>query len=218
VGHYPVSLDISGRKCVIIGGGEVAERKARRLVSCGADLYVVCRSLSPGLEEMKRGGRLTHVRDDYRAEHLDGAFLAIGATDDRAVNERIFRDARKERVLINVVDDPRLCDVILPALCERGGLQIAVSTGGKSPALAKKLREDLEKEYGPEYGILLDIMGALREKILPRGYDASRNRSLFEAVVRSDILHGIRERDWKRVRRDILDLTGEDLEGLERFA
>lgn len=215
--HYPVSLDISGRKCIIIGGGEVAERKARRLISCGADVSVISLSLAPGLEELSRGGKLRHIREEYRTEHLDGAFLAIGATDNRAVNERIFRDASEKRVLINIVDDPGLCDIILPALCERGDLQIAVSTGGKSPALAKKLREDLEREYGPEYGILLEIMGILREKILARGYDIARNKSRFESVVRSDILQEIRRREWDRVRRLIFDLTGEDLEGLERF-
>jgi precorrin-2 dehydrogenase/sirohydrochlorin ferrochelatase len=217
VRYYPVSLDISGRKCVVIGGGEVAERKARRLVSCGADVSVICASLAPGLEEMRRSGMLRHVKDEYRAEHLDGAFLAIGATNDRDVNEKIFRDARDRSVLINIVDDPRLCDIILPALCERGDLQIAVSTGGKSPALARKLREDLEREYGPEYGVLLEIMGVLREKILSRGYDLAQNKSRFESVVRSDILQAIRKKEWDRVRTSILDLTGEDLEGLERY-
>jgi precorrin-2 dehydrogenase/sirohydrochlorin ferrochelatase len=156
--YYPIGLDILDRRCLVVGGGEVGQRKAERLLECGARVTVVGRELTPGLEGLVREGRIGHIAADYAEDHLEGAFLVIGATDDRAVNDRIFRDARRRRVLANIVDAPGRCDFILPALCRQGELVITVATGGRSPALAKKLRQELEERYGPEYETLLKIM------------------------------------------------------------
>ena len=155
-----------------------------------------------------REGRIDHIPGDYDKGLLEGAFLVIGATDDRAINERIFRDARKRGVLANIVDDPEHCDFILPALCRQGDLVITVATGGKSPALAKKLRKELEEHYGPEYETLLKIMGELRGKIIDRGEGSDENRKLFEALVDSDILEPIRKGAWKKVEKIVKDMTG----------
>ena len=218
--YYPIGLDISGRRCLVIGGGEVGERKAQRLLECGARVSVVGRELTPALAGLRQGGRIDHIPGDYDKGLLKGAFLVIGATDDRDVNERIFRDARKRGVLANIVDDPERCDFILPALCRQGDLVITVATGGKSPALAKKLRKELEERYGPEYETLLRIMGELRGKIIDRGEGSDENRKVFETLVDSDILEQIRKGKWKKVEKIVKDMTGVaiDLSAMRREA
>ena len=110
--YYPIGLDILDRRCLVVGGGEVGQRKAERLLECGARVTVVGRELTPGLEGLVREGRIGHIAADYAEDHLEGAFLVIGATDDRAVNDRIFGDARRRRVLANIVDDPGRCELL----------------------------------------------------------------------------------------------------------
>ncbi len=218
--YYPIGLDILDRRCLVVGGGEVGQRKAERLLECGARVTVVGRELTPGLEGLVREGRIGHIAADYAEDHLEGAFLVIGATDDRAVNDRIFRDARRRRVLANIVDDPGRCDFILPALCRQGELVITVATGGRSPALAKKLRKELEERYGPEYETLLKILGELRGRILDRGEGSDENRRIFEALVDSDILERIRKGHWRKVEEAVKRLAGVavDLSAIRREA
>ena len=206
--YYPIGLDISGRRCLVIGGGEVGERKAQRLLECGAAVTVVGKKLTRALDGLRRKGRIGHIRAEYEKGPLEGAFLVIGATDDRAVNDRIFRDARAQRVLANIVDDPERCDFILPALCRQGELVITVGTEGRSPALAKKLRRELEERYGPEYQILLKIVGEVRKTIIDRGRGADENRKVFEALVDSDILEAIRRGHWKKAGATVKKIAG----------
>lgn len=206
--YYPIGLDISGKRCLVIGGGEVAQRKVERLLEFGARVTVVGRVMTPTLAGLREKGTIDHIPGDYEQKHLNDAFLVIGATDDRGVNDRIFRDARQKRVLANIVDDPDRCDFVLPALCRQGELVITVATGGKSPALAKKLRRDLEKRYGPEYEVLLKIMGEMRGRIIDRGYGSDENRKIFEAIVDSDILDHIRKANWKKVEAIVKQEAG----------
>jgi precorrin-2 dehydrogenase/sirohydrochlorin ferrochelatase len=210
--YYPIGLDISGRRCLVIGGGEVGQRKVERLLECGARVTVVGRDLTGTLSGLRREGRIDHIPGDYDEKHLEGVFLVIGATDDSTVNENIFRDARRKGVLANIVDDPERCDFILPALCRQGELVITVATGGRSPALAKKLRRELEERYGPEYEVLLAIMGEIRGKVIDRGGGSGENRKTFEALVDSDILDYIRGGDWKKVEAVVKDMTGVDVD------
>ena len=209
---YPVCLNISNERCVVVGGGEVAERKVISLLECGAKVILVARTLTPALREMRDAERIEHRADDYKEEYLNGAFLVIGATDREDVNGTISRDARKRRIPVNIVDDPARCTFTVPSVFRRGDLQVAVSTGGKSPALARRVREELEKRYGPEYETLLEIMGTLRGKIVGRGTPWEDNRELFESVLDSDILRHIRDGRGDSVRRIVRDLTGEDME------
>jgi precorrin-2 dehydrogenase/sirohydrochlorin ferrochelatase len=210
--YYPVCLDVSGRRCVIIGGGEVAERKARRLMDCGAEVLVVSESLSTALQTMKADGRLSHIKAGYSRDLIDGAFLVIGATDRAEVNEAVSRDARKQGILVNVVDDPGRCNFILPSLYRQGDLLIAITTGGKSPALAKKLRKEMARHFGGEYETFLEIMGQIRGKIISRGYPPEKNRVLFESIIDSDIIDHIREKRWDKVKEVIRNLAGEEIE------
>jgi len=209
---YPVCLDISNERCVVVGGGEVAERKAGDLLECGARVVIVARELTEALRGMADAGRIERIPEDYREDCLDGAFLVIGATDRDEVNGQISRDARSRGILVNIVDDPARCAFIVPSTFRRGDLLVAVSTGGKSPALARRLREEIEERYGPEYGTLLTIMGNLRERIIAQGAPSEENRKLFESVLDSPILRYIREGKGDRVREIIRDLTGEDIE------
>jgi len=210
--YYPVFLDISDKPCAVVGGGEVACRKVQRLLQCGARVTVIADALSPELEALKARGEITHIDDQYAAEHIASALIVIGATDNRHVNEQIFRDARTERILVNIVDEPERCDFILPSIVERGDLAVAVSTGGKSPALAKRLRRELEQIFGTEYEIYLDIMGQIREMVLARGKSSDENRKIFELLIQSDLLDLIRKKDWNAVRNLIREILNEPIE------
>lgn len=210
--YYPVSLDITGKRCVIVGGGAVAQRKAERLLECGAQVVMVSRMLTPLLEKQKKANAIEHIDADYDKQTLRGAFLVIGATDRDDVNAQVSRDARSLRLLVNIVDDPDRCNFILPSLVQQGDLSIAVSTGGKSPALARKIREDLQRLYGPEYKKMLQIMGSVRKKILARGHASEANKAIFEALVHSDMLQAIREKNRIRVKQMIRDASGIDMD------
>lgn len=206
--YYPVSLDISAKRCVIIGGGSVAERKAERLSECSAQVTVVSRTLTPGLYDRKKVNTIEHIDMDYEKKVLRGAFMVIGATDRDDVNAQVSQDALSLGMLVNIVDDPDKCNFILPSLLQQGDLSIAISTGGKSPALARKIREELQQQYGPEYESLLTIMGSLRKKILEQGHASEANKSVFEALVRSDLLQAIRDGNRDLVKKIILDTSG----------
>ena len=210
--HYPICLDISGKRCVVVGGGNVAERKVRRLLACGARVEVVGKTLTSVLTAWKGQGKIVHLEGGYEDSFLAGAALVIGATDSEGVNGRIAADARKRGIPVNIVDNPALCDFILPSVVERGDLLIAVSTGGKSPALAAKLRGELEEAYGPEYAVLVEILGELRERVIAAGGPSAENRERFATVVRSDVLDQIRRKEWGRVKETIHGLTGVEME------
>ena len=167
--YYPLFLDIEGRTCVVIGGGDVAERKAEGLRKAGARVTIVSPKLNASLSRKAKSGALHWVRREYRAGDLQDATMAFAGTNDRGVNRAIAKEAEERRVLLNVADDPELCSFIAPAVVERDGLSIAVSTGGKSPAMARKVREELERLVPPEYGLLLEIAAQVREELREQG-------------------------------------------------
>jgi precorrin-2 dehydrogenase / sirohydrochlorin ferrochelatase len=210
--YYPVNLDITNRRCVIIGGGDVAERKAERLIECGAQVTIVSPLLTPLLEKRKMARQIVHVDKDYEEKTLHGAFMVIGATDRNEINAQISQDALSLGILVNIVDDPDKCNFILPSLVQQGDLSIAISTGGKSPALAKKLREDMQQQYGPEYQVLLRIMGSLRKKVLTQSYAPEDNKALFVDLVHSDILQAIRDGNRDLVNKIIYEHSGIDMD------
>ncbi|NLN60716.1 MAG: bifunctional precorrin-2 dehydrogenase/sirohydrochlorin ferrochelatase [Deltaproteobacteria bacterium] len=210
--YYPVFLDISDRQCAVVGGGEVAFRKVRRLLQCGARVKVISAKLSPEMEALKNRNEIVHINGRYKADHIADAFIVIGATNSRTVNNRIFRDARAGKVLVNIVDEPERCDFILPSVVERGDLAMAISTGGKSPALARHLRQELEEVYGEEYEIYLDILGQTRAIVLARRQPSDENRKIFEALIHSDLLKRIRERDWDAVKELVREIIDEPIE------
>lgn len=205
--YYPVFLNISGKKCVVVGGGEVAARKVGRLLDCGAKVFVVSPKLVPELVTLKAENAIEHVAADYNAQYTEGAALIVGATDDEKTNAAISSDARKHGIPVNIVDDPQKCDFILPSVVERGDLTIAVGTGGKSPALARHLREELEVKYGAEYEILLNILGSLR----PQMKNSAAGKTWFDSLLACGILDSIADADWTKVKRTVKEITGEEV-------
>ena len=186
---YPIVLNLFGRRALVVGGGEVALRKARALADAGAEVRVVAPKLLPAFAE---DGRFECLAARYEKQHLEGALVAVAATDDEAVNRRVAEDARAAGVLVNVVDRPELCDFIVPAQVRRGGLVVAVSTGGAAPSLARRLRERLEKEFGPEYATYLAVLREVREDLKKRNIPADLRRCIFERLAEDDIVAAAR--------------------------
>lgn len=207
--YYPVFLSIRGKICVIVGGGEVALRKAERLLDCGAKVSVISPNLTPELAALKNKGLIVHIASEYSGDLIDKAALIIGATDDEKTNAQISQDSRTKGIPVNIVDDPQKCDFILPSVVQSGDLTIAIGTGGKSPALARHLREELEKQYGKEYEIFLNILGNLRTKMEK---NAGIGKDWFDALMAAGILDFIKARDIKKVKEIVKNITGEEVE------
>jgi precorrin-2 dehydrogenase/sirohydrochlorin ferrochelatase len=197
---------------VIVGGGRVAERKAGRLLASGALVVVVAPELTPHLQQMSADRKIVHVGGRYDGAQLSGSFLVIAATSDADVNRQVAADARAAGAMVNVVDNHEIGDFMLPSLMERGDLSIAVSTGGKSPALARKIRMELEALYGHEYSVLLRILGELREKIVIAGNDSDENRERFDSVLNSEIIDYIRAGRVHEIDDLIQQITGVRME------
>jgi precorrin-2 dehydrogenase/sirohydrochlorin ferrochelatase len=187
---YPIMLDLSGRPALVVGGGAVALRKARDLAAAGAHVHVVSPRFLP---EFAADGRFTLIPEPYDARHVAGARVVVAATDDEAVNARVAADARAAGALVNVADRPALCDFIVPAEVRRGDLVIAISTGGASPMVARRLRERLEREFGPEYETYLAALRDVRQDVLRRGLSAEVQRRLFERLAEDDMLAAARQ-------------------------
>jgi len=181
--YYPVYLSIRARKCLVIGGGKVAERKVKSLLGCRADVWVVSPSLTEGLTELTEANQIHYLPREYSLEDLEGCFLVISATDDEDTNRKVADDCLACNIPVNVVDEPDKCSFIVPSVMRRGDLCIAVSTGGKSPLLARKIRERLEELFGPEYAEYLELMGVLRKKIIREVHDKESRRKIFECLV-----------------------------------
>lgn len=165
--RYPVALELSGRRCVVTGGGGEAERKARALLEAEADVVVIAAEVTGGLRDLVRRGELTHEARNYRRGDLAGVFLVIAADADRAVRAAVFAEAEAERVLCNAVDDVEHCHFAVPSIVRRGELLVGISTGGRAPALAKRLRRRLAAELGWQWEALVDVLGEARAATLP---------------------------------------------------
>ncbi|MDI6817510.1 MAG: bifunctional precorrin-2 dehydrogenase/sirohydrochlorin ferrochelatase [Actinomycetota bacterium] len=192
---YPLYVDLEGRKCVVVGGGEVAERKVASLLECGADVEVISPDSTPGLEELAREGRLKITRREYRRGDLSRATLAIVATDDNAVNTEVYREATDNQIPVNVVDVPELCSFIVPSTIRRGDLVISISTSGSCPALAKHIREELEETYRDEYGSFCDILRGFRARVIDKYDDPKERKRALGRLIESDALDLIRAQD-----------------------
>lgn len=189
---YPLSINIEGRHCLVVGGGGVGARKAQGLLASGARVTVVSPRMDPALEALLPHERLHLERRAYRPEDMAGVFLAFSATDNTGLNRRIKRDAADQKTLCNVADQPELCDFILPAVVRRGDLLLAITTSGKSPALAKRLRRQLEAQFGSEYESLTRLLGAIRNRLLAQGHDPAGHRKAFNTLLEDDLLGLVR--------------------------
>ncbi len=175
--YYPVFADLHGRRCLVVGGGVIAQRKVTALMRCGAHVSVISPTVTPQLAAYARAGRIRYLPRAFRPRDLARVWLVIAATDDHAVNRLVAQAARAQRVFVNVVDTPQHCSFIAPAIFRRGPLSIAVSTGGASPTLAKRLRTELGRRIGPSYAQMLSLLISLRpaaHRQLPTSTDRKR--------------------------------------------
>lgn len=208
---YPISLNISRQLCVIIGGGTVAERKVLFLLEAKAQVKVVSPQLTDTLHELAAAQQIDWLPRCFEPGDLADALLVFAATDSAAVNKAVAVEANAAGKLVNVAADaPELCSFHVPAVLRQGDLSIAVSTNGKSPALAARIRKELEAEYGPEYAVLLDLLGRVRERTLAGTADGAARRNLFENLLHADILDWIRAGQWKRLRSHLRTVLGPD--------
>ena len=188
MGFYPVALDLSGKLCLVVGGGVVALRKVRALLFSDAVVRLVSPDLTPELRELQTQSKLKYRSGYYQTTDLDGVFLVICAAGDPATNRQVAADCAARNLPLNVVDQPELCGFLVPAVVRRGDLTIAVSTGGKSPLLARKLRERLERDFSPQYGEYLDLLAEARQRTLNSVRDPAKKRDILEDLVSPEIL------------------------------
>lgn len=165
ISYYPVFLDLNGRRCVVVGGGDVALRKVKPLLDSGALVEVISPRLCSGLKQLENDKKINVIGRKFQPGDLTGAFIAIAATANLQTNAAVAAEGLEKSIMVNVVDDPARCDFILPSYCRRGGIILAVSTSGMSPALARKIMSRLEKEFGPEYGTLATITQKVRARL-----------------------------------------------------
>ncbi len=214
MGYLPIFLEVSGRCCVVIGGGEIAERKARSLLEAGADVTVVSPALTAGLTALAVRGAIRHFARVYEPGDLEGAFLAFEASGDPDAERAAVSEARRCGVLINVADVPQLCSFIAPAVIKRGALQITVSTGGTSPALARNIREELEGRFGAEYESILDLLAAARRWLQAREDDLDTRARILTALVASELPDCLKRRDLAAADATVRRILGASLADL----
>ena len=207
--YYPIHLDIQNRPCLVVGGGSVGTRKVEALLGCGARLTVVSPVASEQLHQLREAGRIELKERFYRSGDLAGMFLVIGATDDDELNRQISKEAESNNMLCNIADRPEVCNFILPSVVRRGDLAITISTSGKSPALAKKLRITLETQFGEEYAKLLLLMGAIRNKLLARAHEPEAHKKLFEQLINGELLELLREEKNEEINSLLHDVLGD---------
>jgi precorrin-2 dehydrogenase / sirohydrochlorin ferrochelatase len=181
---YPIFLKLEGRKVLIVGGGNVAEEKIYAVLRSATDVTVVAPEITDRIRTWVQNGLIKHVAEEYRSGHAKEYFLVIACTDSAAVNHQVYEEAKSAGALCNAVDDPGYCDFYAPAVVHRGEFQIAISTGGHSPALAQQVRKQLQREFGQEYASWIGWLGRMREGI---------RKALPHTPRRTELLHLLAE-------------------------
>lgn len=206
---YPICLNMTGRFCVVIGGGIVAERKVLGLISAGASVTVISAEITHQLSAWAQSGKIKHEPRNYVVGDLADAEVVFVATGDGKVNEAVYQEGRSRRIWVNAADDPTHCDFILPSVLRRGDFMVAFSTGGKSPALARNIREELENHFADNFGSLIDVAAEvradLRERSISPGYE------LWRKALNGDVRRHIEHGDLARAKELLLKELGEKL-------
>ena len=205
--YYPVFLDLAGKPAVVIGGGKIARQKVEGLLNAGAQVTVISPELSAPLSRLAAGGRFRHTRREYRPGDLEGYALAFVATDDRSVNAVVAREGKERGVWVNAVDDPPNCDFIMPGVVERGPLVVAVSTSGTSPAMARKMREELQEFLTEEHVLMLELAAEVRAELRERGIQAPPDiwNAALDAELKRLLAGGRRAEARDRLLRALLE-------------
>ena len=206
--YYPIFLDLRHRRCVVVGGGREATNKVKNLLQAGALVKIIAPTLTQELKELVEAGQIEHVSRDYRPGDLADAFLIVSEKGDLARNEAVWREANDVNAPVNVVDDTGHSSFIAPSIVRRGDLTVAISTSGKAPALAVRLRQRLEKELGPEYARFLELAGQLRAQLTSSVPDFEERKTLWYRLVDSEVLGLLRHGDETTARRRIGEILG----------
>ncbi|WP_337999080.1 bifunctional precorrin-2 dehydrogenase/sirohydrochlorin ferrochelatase [Desulforamulus hydrothermalis] len=200
---YPIFVKLAGRLCLVVGGGQVAERKVGSLLECGARVIVVSPEVTPAIKEWADQGKLELRRRAYHTSDLAGVFLVFAATNRSEINRQVTEDCLARNLAVNVADDPDACNFYVPSVIRRGKLAIAVSTGGASPALAARIRRLLERQFGPEYQEFMEILADVRSQVLQDVTDIEQRRKIFSHLVESDIIELLRNKEYDQVKERI---------------
>ena len=193
--YYPIVLNITDRRVVVIGGGAVAEDKVRNLIESGANVTVISPVVTPALRSLATSTQITLIDRPYKPSDIRGAFFVIAATDDMRTQERIWRDTRKRHVLVNTVDERGRCDFIMPSVLRREHLIVAISTSGKSPAFAAWLQKKLSEWLTPEFGRVVEMLGSVRGEIKRRFASVPERKRVFQKIIDTDIVNWIQKCD-----------------------
>ncbi len=207
-------LNVQNKTAVVVGGGSVALRKTLGLLACGAKVVVIAPQLKPEMHDLVGAGQIQWIEEEFRESILDRVpdpIMVFGTTNNREANAAIYGAASQRRIPCNIADMPDLCTFIVPAVITQGDLMIAVSTGGASPALAKRIREDLQKHFGPEYAQMTKLMGELRREIIRQGKTSDENKRVFGALVNSELLEALRANNKDRVFEILTSILPSDL-------
>jgi precorrin-2 dehydrogenase/sirohydrochlorin ferrochelatase len=182
---FPMFMKLEGRPCLVVGAGTIGAPKISSLIAAGAVTRVIALSATAEVGEWARAGSLTWEARAFESADLDGVFMVIAATNSRELNAAIFNEARQRNILCNVVDDPEYCDFYYPAVVRRGDLQLAISTNGQSPALAQRIRRELEIQFGPEYADWLEQLGKIRQQLFASKMNPEERRYLLHELASS---------------------------------
>lgn len=205
---FPVFLNLQNKRVVIIGGGEVAERKLESLIGAGATITVISPEVTPRLALLAAQHEIEIHRRAYQPGDCEGAAFVFSATDDPEVSRAVFEEAARIGALTNTADQPALCDFIMPAMVRRGDVVIAISTGGTSPGLAARLRQEIEKVVGPEYAQLAELMAGAREEIRQRISDPEIRKAVHYRILDSDIIELLKRNDVAAAERRLKEIIG----------
>jgi len=206
--YYPILLNIQDKRCLVVGGGNVAWRKVCSLKDAGARVTVLSPEFCP---EMGKETGIERIQQKYEERFLNGVLVVVASTDDEEVNKKVYYDAVKMGILVNVVDRPEFCSFIVPATIIRGDLSISISTGGASPALARNIRESLEKQFGDEYGEFAKLLSETRRKILSEISDESIRRDILQRIAGLDILEIVKQKGIAEAEKKILGIISEKI-------
>ncbi len=206
MGYYPIFIELQGRRCLVIGGGREAQRKVEGLLAAGGNVTVISPKLTRDLQDLLAGGKIDLLQREYREGDVEGYQVVMVATDDGAVNVQVAAEGKRRRVWVNAADDPKNCDFILPAVVRRGKIVVAASTSGTSPALARRLREELEAYMTDDMPALADLLAEVREELRSRGI--APDAEVWQEAIDEELRVLLAQRKHRQAKARLLEALG----------
>lgn len=204
--YYPIMLDIKEKKCVVIGGGNIAYRKVISLLEAGAKVTVISKEINEDIKLLLKDQVVECIEEKYDFKYINDCYLVYAATDDKEVNELVYSQCSEKNILVNVVDKPEICNFIVPSKLQRGNLTIAISTNGKSPMLSRKIRQDLEKVYDNRYELFLDIMGEVRKEAFKVLINGKKRSEFYNKIIYSNYIDRLACEDKQKIYMEIMNI------------